>query len=148
MSFASRWVVLREFAVGPDDLDPDGVVRADAVERWMDETRAAYLERCPVLRELQERSGLELRARVHQAPAPERFGRPTDVIVGAGATEIRPTSFTIALRLQPTGGDGGAAVNAAYELSLEDPETGEARELGNDIRDELIALEHAASYVV
>ena len=148
MSFASRWVVFREFAVGPDDFDSDGVVRAATVERWMDETRAAYLERCVVLRELQERSGLELRARVHQAPAPERFGQPTELIVGAGATEIRPTSFTIALRLRPTGGDVDAAVNAAYEVSLEDPQTGEARELGTDIRDELIALEHAASYVV
>ncbi len=48
MSFASRWVVFREFAVGPDDFDSDGVVRAAAVERWMDETRAAYLERCVV----------------------------------------------------------------------------------------------------
>ena len=70
------------------------------------------------------------------------------MIVGVGATEIRPTSFTIALRLRPTGGDGDAAINAVYEVSLEDPQTGEARELGNDIRDELIALEHAASYVV
>jgi acyl-CoA thioesterase FadM len=148
MSFASRWVVLREFAVGADDLDSDGGVRAAAVERWMDETRAAYLERCVVLRELQERSGLELRARVHQAPAPERFGQPSEVIVGAGATEIRPTSFTIALRLRPTGGDGDAAINAAYEVSLEDPETGEPCKLGTDVRDELIALEHAASFVV
>jgi len=100
------------------------------------------------LRELQARSGLELRARVHHAPAPEQFGQPAEVIVGAGATEIRPTSFTIALRLRPTGGDGDAAVNVAYEVSLEDPQTGEACELGTDVRDELIALEHAASHVV
>ena len=70
------------------------------------------------------------------------------MVVGAGATEIRPTSFTIAFRLRPTDGDGDDAINAACEVSLEDPETGEARELGNDIRDELIALEHAAAHVI
>jgi hypothetical protein len=31
-------------------------------------------------------------------------------------------------------------------VSLEDPATGEAREIGDDIRDELIALEHAAAH--
>jgi hypothetical protein len=29
---------------------------------------------------------------------------------------------------------------------LEDPVTGEARELGDEIRDELIALEHSAAH--
>ena len=57
MSFASRWVVLRKFSVGPGDLDSDGVVRPEAVERWLAETRSAYLERCVVFRELQEGSG-------------------------------------------------------------------------------------------
>ncbi|MDQ1511180.1 MAG: hypothetical protein QOG50_3024 [Actinomycetota bacterium] len=134
--------------MGPDDLDSHGVVRAEAVERWIAETRSAYLERCAGLRELQDRSGLELRARIHQAPAPERFGQPTAVIVGAGATEIRPTSFTIAFRLRPTDGDGDDAINATCEVSLEDPATGDACELGNGVRDELIALAHAASEVV
>src|SRR4029077_20445353 len=100
-------------------------------------------EHCAALRALQERAGLELLAHIHHAPAPERFGRPTAVVVGAGATEIRPTSFTIAFRLQPTDGDGDDAVNAACEVSLGDPATGDARELGDDVRDELIALEHA-----
>ena len=114
----------------------------------MAETRTAYLEPCVVFRELQERSGLELRARIHHAPAPERFGTPTAVIVGAGATEIRPTSFTMAFRLRPTDGGGDTAINAKCEVTLEDPDTGEACELGNDIRDELIALEHAAPHVI
>ncbi|MDQ1511177.1 MAG: hypothetical protein QOG50_3021 [Actinomycetota bacterium] len=48
------------------------------------------------------------------------------------------------------GGTAGKddAINATCEVSLEDPETGEACELGNDVRDELIALAHAASEVV
>jgi acyl-CoA thioesterase FadM len=148
MSFASRFVVLRNHPVGPSDLDSDGVVRADAVDRWLAETRDAYLEKCVALRELRARSGSELRARIHDAPARARFGRPTAVNVGAGATEIRPTSFTIAFRLRPTDGDGDDVINAACEVWLEDPGSGEPIELGNDIRDELIALEHAAAHVI
>jgi acyl-CoA thioesterase FadM len=148
MNFASRWVVLRKFSVAPGDLDSDGVVRAEAIDRWLAETRDAYLEKCVVLRELRERSASELRVQIHDAPAPARFGRPTAVIVGAGATEIRPTSLTIAFRLRPIDGDGDDAIDAACEASLENPETGEACELGNDIRDELIALEHAAAHVI
>src|SRR5438128_998436 len=148
MSFASRWVVVRKFSVGPDDLDARGAVRAEAVDRWLAETRDAYLEKCVVLRELRERSRSELRARLHDAPELARFGRPTAVIVGAGATEIRPTSFTIAFRLRPIDGDGDDAINAACEVSLEYPETGEPIELGNDIRDELFALEHEASHII
>ena len=73
---------------------------------------------------------------------------PTEVIVGAGADRDPADVVHDRVSLRPTGGDGDAAINAAFEVSLEDPQTGEARELGTDIRDELIALEHAASYVV
>jgi acyl-CoA thioesterase FadM len=66
MNFASRWVVVREHPVGPDDVDSKGVVRTEAVERWLEETRTAYFEKCIALRELQERLGLQLRARVYR----------------------------------------------------------------------------------
>ncbi len=43
-SFVSRWVVRREHRVGDDDLDAAGVLRDDAIERWIDDARDAYLE--------------------------------------------------------------------------------------------------------
>lgn len=148
MSFVSRWVEVREFTVTPGDLAAGGRVRPEAIDRWLAEARTAYLEHCVVLRELRERSGLALRAHFDQPPAPERFGFPTSIIIGVGATEIHPTSFTMAYRVRAIDADGDTAINATCEVSLEDPETGEACELGDDIRDELIALEHAASHII
>ena len=148
MSFVSRWVEVREFTVTPADLRAGGGVRPEAIDRWLAEARAAYLEHCVVLRDLRGRSGLALRAHFDQPPAPERFGTPTSIIIGVGATEIHPTSFTMAFRVRVINADGDVALNLACAVSLTDPETGEARALGDDIRDELIALEHAASHIV
>ena len=148
MSFVSRWVEVREFTVTPADLSARGGVRAEAIDRWLAEARAAYLEHCIVLRELRDRSGLALRARFDQPLAPQRFGTPTSIIIGVGATEIHPTSFTMAFRVRAIDVDGDTAINVTCAVALADPETGEACELGEDIRDELIALEHAASHIV
>jgi acyl-CoA thioesterase FadM len=148
MSFVSRWVEVREFTVTPGDLAAGGRVRTEAIGRWLAEARAAYLEHCVVLRELRKRSGLEIRAHFDQPPAPERFGTPTSIIIGVGATEIHPTSFTMAFRVRAIDADGDTAINLTCAVSLADPETGEACDLGDDIRDELIALEHAASHII
>jgi acyl-CoA thioesterase FadM len=142
----SRWVVLREHAVSADDVDADGDVRDDVVARWVEEASAAYLDRCGALRELQERDGLRLRSRVGALPPGARLGRPAAVAVSAGAREVRRGSFTIAVRLRSSGGSEDVAVNSACVVSLEDPVTGDARELGDEIRDELIALEHGAQH--
>ena len=121
MSFASRWVAVRRFAVNATDLDSDGVVRAESIDRWLAQTRSAYLERCVVFRDLQVGSAWSCEPVSTARPARERFGRPTAVIVGAGATEIRPTSFTIAFRLRPADGDGDDAINAAARCRSRTP---------------------------
>jgi acyl-CoA thioesterase FadM len=143
--FVSRWVVRQKCALEAGDFDTHGVMLADVVDGWLEAARAAYLDQCRVLSKMQESSGLVLRARIDQPPARERLGRPTAVVVSAGATELFPTSITLAFRLRPTDGPG-EVVNATCAVSLEDPATGEARELGDDVRDELIALEHAARH--
>jgi hypothetical protein len=79
-------------------------------------------------------------------PPGARLGRPTSVAVSAGAREVRRSSFMIAVRLRAAGGETDVAVNVACVVSLEDPVTGDARELRGDVRGELIALEHSASH--
>lgn len=140
----SRWVVLQEHAVRADDRDADGDVLDEVVERWIDEACTAYLDRCRTLHAVSDRGGLALRRRIGAVPPGARLARPAAVAVSAGAREVRPGSFTIAVRLRATGGTTDVAVNAACVVSLEDPATGETRELGEAVRDELIALEHAA----
>jgi acyl-CoA thioesterase FadM len=141
----SRWVVLHEHTVGADDVDADGDVRDDAVARWVDEACAAYLADCHVLADAARRDGLVVRSRVGALPPGAHLARPQAVTVSASAREVRPTSFTIAVRVR-TSGEDDVAVNTSCVVALEDPEAGTARDLGTDVRDELIALEHAAAH--
>ncbi|KAA2255242.1 hypothetical protein F0L68_28910 [Solihabitans fulvus] len=140
---ATRWVTAQEFPVTEHDLTTDGTLDLAAVERWLDTTRAAYLDHCALL---QQQPGL-LTARPRALPDLAPFGRPTTVYVSAGASEVHPASFTVSLRLRPFGGDVDTPLNTTCVMTLVDDTTGEPRELGTAVRDELIALEHAARHM-
>jgi acyl-CoA thioesterase FadM len=145
-AFVSRWPVLQEHPVTSSDLDADGVVRDESVARWVAAARSAYLDRCAALRRLREGSGLELQDRTAGLPTGASLGRPAAVVVTAGVREVWPSSFAIAVRLRPLGGDRDIAVNTTCVMRLVDPASGEPRELGDEVRDELVALEHAAEH--
>ena len=145
-SVVSKWVVLQHHAVAAGDRDAVGVLRDDVVARWIDDARGAYLECCPVLRETSERTGCALRYEVDELPSGRLFGAATTVNVSAGATEVFPTSFTLAFRLRGFGSDDDTACNVTCAVSLQDPATGVPHELGDAVRDELIALAHAARH--
>jgi hypothetical protein len=88
-----------------------------------------------------------LRGFVLQIKVPGRLpGRPAAVVVTAGVSEVRPRSFTIAVRLRPLRGDREAPLNSACEIELEDPAGGRALPIGDQLRDTLIALEHSAQH--
>ena len=142
----TRWPVATDHAVTPDDLDPNGDVTAAAVERWVAHACSTYFEQCPVLERTRVAGGLELR--VQDRPAPGRRTLPPSpaVCVTIGATEIFSTSFVIALRLRPVGGDSDAPLNLTRRVELVDPVGGDAHAITDEIRDELIALEHGARY--
>jgi hypothetical protein len=146
-SFVSRWVVRRERRLGTDAFTADGTVRADAVEQWIGDARDEYLARCRVVAELIDASNLRLRARIGALPEPDFWGHPTMVVVSAGVSEVYPESFRMAFRVRTYGqSDDDVVANLTCTVTLEDPETGEACELGDAVRDELIALEHAARH--
>lgn len=128
------------------DRDETGVVSDAAVERWTAAARRAYLDRCPVLHREAAASGLVVTAQSRRLPPGAALGRPTDVLVTASATEVHPESFTVTVRLRPGGGDRDAPVNATCVISLTHGPDGARRELGRQIRDELIALEHSAGH--
>jgi acyl-CoA thioesterase FadM len=145
-SIVTRWPVLQEHRVSAEDLDANGGVRDEAVEGWAIAARSAYLARCPVLQEVQERSRLELQHRAVSSPSGAALVRPTIVVVTASAPEVRSRSFVIAVRIRPTGGNSHVTVDAAWVVRLVDPTTGEVQGIGDDIRDELIGLERSAQY--
>jgi acyl-CoA thioesterase FadM len=145
-SFVSKWVVLQRHAVGADDLDAAGVICNDVVARWIDDACAAYLECCPVLRETAEQAGCVVRSETRSVPSGAELGAPASVNVSAGATEIWPTEFAVEVRLRTYGSADDVASSASCLVSIVDPQSGAARELGDAVRDELIALAHAAAH--
>jgi acyl-CoA thioesterase FadM len=142
----TRWLVLDEHSVTGQDVDHDGTVSDEAVERWVNAARLAYLDRCTLLRQEQAQSGLELTYRNRALPGGPLLGRPSSVVVTASASEVSPSSFTISVRLRPLGGDRETVVNTSCVVRWPDAPSGEARQLDKAIRDELIALEHSATH--
>jgi acyl-CoA thioesterase FadM len=145
-AFLSRWPVLQEHQVTAGDLDAGGVVGDRSVARWVADARSAYCARCAALRRRLEDAGLELEVQSATLPPGASLGRPATVLVTAGVREVWPSAFAIAVRLRPLDGDRDTAVNATCVMRLVDPAAGEPRELGDEVRDELIALEHAAEH--
>jgi acyl-CoA thioesterase FadM len=140
--FTSRWVVRSEQPVGSDDLDADGVISAGAVQRWATAASRDYLDRCAALQAMIGARRLDVRIQVAAVADAARLGRVESVIVSAGATELRSTDFTIAVRVRATSDD---AVGVECRVAVADPATGDATPLSDDVRDELIALEHGAA---
>ena len=145
-SIVSRWVVRREHRVGGDDVDAEGGLRDGVIERWIDDARDAYLERCAVVQAMIAALELVLQARPSQRPGREFFGRPSTIVVSAGVTEVYPNSFVMAFRVRSFGQVGDVVANVTSRVSLVDSASGEPCELGDGVRDELIALEHAARH--
>lgn len=145
--FVSRWVVRQQHRLDGEAVTTDGTVRDEAVPRWVAEACDAYLTHCRVLAEMITRSELTVRTRTGEIPNGEFFGRPTTVVVSAGVTECYPTSFTIAVRVRTYGQhDDDVVANVQCVITVEEPTTGEACELGDAVRDEMISLEHNARH--
>jgi acyl-CoA thioesterase FadM len=142
----TRWPVLQEHPVTAKDLDVHGSICDAAVARWAVAARSEYLGRCSALRKVQERSGLELQSRAINVPLGTALGRPTTVIVTASVTEVRPRSFVISVRIRPTGGNSRDTIDAASVIRLVDPASGQVHHIGEDVRDDLVALERSAEH--
>ncbi len=145
-TFSTRWSVLQMHDVGPTDRDPGGTLRDEMLRRWITDAAAAYVEQCSRLESTRARAGLRVRFDIGELPGAADLGQPGQVSVSASATEVFPTSFVVSFRIRGTGGESDATINAACRVVLEDPATGRACELDREIRDELIALEHAARH--
>jgi hypothetical protein len=141
----SRWSVGLDRTIEPGDLDPDGYVTAQTLQSWLEQAVDAYLAQCPELHALA--AGRRLVRRPGRQPRASLLGRPSEVLVTASATEVRPTEFFISIRVRPFGGEVDLPLNVTCRVSIEDADTGEPVELGKAVRDELIALEHAAEYM-
>src|SRR5205807_10120659 len=103
------------------------------------DARLAYLECCPVLRETAEQADCVVRSETRSVTSGAELGAPASVNVSAGATEIWPTEFAVEVRLRTYGSADDVAHSASCMVSIVDPGSGDALELGDAVRDELIA---------
>jgi hypothetical protein len=143
----TRWSIAHDRPVHDGDLSRDGTVTSERLGAWVDAAVAAYLDQCAAVRRAAGDVGFTLVRRLGRVPKPSLLGQPTDVLVTASATEVRPAEFIISVRIRPFGGDMDLPLNVTCAVSIEDIDTGEKAELGKEIRDELIALEHAAHHM-
>ena len=145
-SILTRWPVLQEHPVTAEDLDANGRLRDEAVERWTSAARLAYIGRCAALREIHERPALELRFRTITLPSAEVLGHPTSVVVTAHVTEILPTSLAMTVRIRPIVGGSQRTLDAAWVVSVVERLSGEVLSIGDGIRADLIELERGAEH--
>ena len=145
MSISTRWVVAEEHEVTPADRTEDGAISPTAIAAWTAAACRTYLDGCPVLEATRAGSGLDLV--VAAAPPGGPLPAAPQVVVTASATEVLPRAFVLATRLRTFGGDDDRVVDATHEVRLVDPASGEAQEIDRDVRDELIAHEHAARHL-
>jgi hypothetical protein len=144
-SFMTRWSVLVEQPVAAGDRDPQGGISDAAVARWVEGACASYLDQCAQLRSRARDQGITIRLDVGASPPGAVFGQASTVVVSASATEVFPTSFVVAVRLRALDGTDGSPGNATCTVTLVDPD-GVAQDIDAPVRDELIALEHAAHH--
>lgn len=127
----SRWPVVLSLPVAASVRDGDGRLTNAAVERLFGQARVAYFERCTTV----DASTLEVRKSSTQ---PGEAAAGDGVTVSVNVTEVFPDSFTMTARIRPREGDGIAAT-AWCSLTP-------SGEVPRAMRDEFIALAHAAAY--
>ena len=130
----TKWLIYREYAVSPADLDASGAVSPSVVAAWLDEVRGDYLARCPLLSAL---GTVDVRT---AGPAPV-VDALDGVAVSATAAEVQPAAVTLSLRVRTA--DRTFDARSVLRVLGAD---GQAVELGKGVRDELIALEHSATH--
>ncbi len=145
--FAMLWPVRQMHTVAPANLDTGGAISDATLEGWVSAACSEYIQRRTALESLRRRSGLSLVRQPAQSPGGARLGCPATVVVSASVPEVRASSFTVAVRLRPVGGnDAGRVVDTRCLIRLQNAATGEVRDLGNAVRDQLIAIERSARH--
>ena len=135
----TRWPVVVSVAVTPADRDADGRLTETAIERLFTEGRAAYFDECSTI------DGSTVDVRQTKVQPGRAAVRDDGVTVAVAVVEVFPDSFTMTARVRPdgpsdsTGAGEGIAATAWCSVS-----PGGA--VSNAMRDELIAMAHAAKH--
>jgi hypothetical protein len=134
MPVVSSWPVLLTLPLAAGEFDGDGVLTDAAIERAVDAASAEYFEQCTTFDAANSAAG-ELEVRRGSATVD---ATTPNLSVSAGVVEVYPERFVLAARIRADGDDG---VVADVQRSVS-PAGG----VSDQVRDELIALAHAARH--
>ena len=129
----SHWPVVVPVTVAAHECDDDGYLTDAGIEHLFAIARAAYFDLCTTV----DRDTLGLRGvSIARGEAPVGAG---DVTVAVGVTEVFPDSFTMTTRIRARDNYGIAATGMCSIAP--------AGEVSTAMRDEFIALAHAARHM-
>ena len=143
--FLARWAVVVETEASPSDIGADGRPLQETVLRWFEEARQVYLEGCPALREEIRCHHVRLLVDdVRIVPTGPIEPRQT-ILIAVTVTELRRSSFDMALRLRSLGDTGMIVAGGSCVLVIVDPKCHTPLTLSDGVRHDVLALESEAS---
>ena len=143
--FLTRWAVVVETEASPSDIGADGCPRQEAVQRWFAAARTAYLDRCLSLSEEIRNGRVRVRIAALRVVLTGRIEQRQTILVAVSVTELRDTSFDMALRIRSLGDRGSIVANGSCTLVLAEPRRGTVMTLPADVCRDVLALQSNAS---
>jgi acyl-CoA thioesterase FadM len=127
------------------DLDPaGGGERGTSAASVFAEGRRAYFDRCPRLASFLRAEDAELRPAAEHVDGIDDAAWTGGFRIGVSVVEVRPSSFTMALRIRRPGEGAGASANGRCTVVIERRVTGERIAIPPEVRDEFIAIQLGA----
>jgi acyl-CoA thioesterase FadM len=126
------------------NLDPAACgERTSSADDAFAEGRQAYFERCPRLISFLRAEDAELRPTAEHVYDVDAAAVTGGIRIGVSVVEVRPTSFTMAVRIRP-GDRAGRPTNRRCTLVIQRRATGERLPIPGEVRDEFIAIQLGA----
>jgi len=141
----TTWGVVLDLAEDTAHPSPDAMSLPRQAASWFEAARRSYVDRCPRLASLLREQGARLAVSAEQisdlGAGPYRGG----VTVAISVTEIRASSFDMALRIRSARDDGARPASGRCTVALVRDADGAVIPIPREIRDEFIALQLGAS---
>ena len=127
------------------DGDPaGGGERGASAASLFAEGRRTYFDRCPRLASFLRAEDAELRLAAEHVDGIDDGAWAGGIRIGVSVVEVRPSSFTMALRIRRPGDGTGTPTNGRCTLVIERRATSERLPIPREVRDEFVAIQLGA----
>jgi len=141
----TTWGVVLDLAEDAAHPSSDALSLRRQGAAWFEAARRSYFDRCPRLASLLREQGARLAVSAEQIDNLGAGPYPGGVTVAVSVTEIRASSFDMALRIRTARDDDAPPASGGCTVALVRDADGTVIPVPREIRDELIALQLGAS---